>query len=523
MFPGAAPHKRNIHNTNAREELTMLYQPKKPKRMWDCTVYYEAPAYHIFYLSTGNIGHVVTEDFINYRELPDINGFGKEGCWNQIGVPLTGTLVKDGDVYKMLLGTLEPNKMKQVYGLYLSKDLVHWEEYDNNPVLVADGEIYEDEISPRDGFMHTAWRDPNVIAKEGEYYIICLCARLKNHTLDSTGAVVAKVKTKDFINYEYCEPFSEVGTLTKYAECPDVFELEGNKYATFLDHSWGGLRTYSSTRSDPAGTFYQIYDRASGRFVFPKDSLLIGSANNRQCAWAARTVVGKGGKRLLYYHVTADNPSFGIPKEIGVNTDKSLRLLYCSDMDKLYGRNIPLALAPIAGDGGVWKSKNGAIFGQIGIYGSAMPIAKAENFILDCTIRISEGDKAGVACWHADCEETGAAVVWLDFRNQRVMAEWEHYRDSEGFGDFQNDVVNGGMVRERDEKSYNLERNRPYRLKIIAKNSTLDIYIDDEWVLCKRFPMCGGKQNVSLVIERASAEFLSNELHACKELRIINE
>ena len=60
-------------------------------------------------------------------------------------------------------------------------------------------------------------------------------------------------------------------------------------------------------------------------------------------------------------------------------------------------------------------------------------------------------------------------------------------------------------------------------LEKTLKNSTLDIYIDGEWVLCKRFPMCGGKQNVSLVIERASAEFLSNELHACKELRIINE
>ena len=45
--------------------------------MWNCTVYYEAPCYHIFYLSSGNIGHVSTEDFVHYKEFPDINGFGE--------------------------------------------------------------------------------------------------------------------------------------------------------------------------------------------------------------------------------------------------------------------------------------------------------------------------------------------------------------------------------------------------------------------------------------------------------------
>ena len=102
------------------------------------------------------------------------------------------------------------------------------------------------------------------------------------------------------------------------------------------------------------------------------------------------------------------------------------------------------------------------------------------------------------------------------------MAEWAHYRECEGFGDFQNDVVNGGMLRERDEKKYDLAFDTPYRLKIIARNSTLDVYIDDEWVLCKRFPMCGGKQKVSLAIERAQAEFGSAKMHACKELRVEN-
>lgn len=55
----------------------MLYRPPRPKKMWDCIVYYEAPCYHIFYLSSGNIGHISTEDFVHYKEFPDINGFGE--------------------------------------------------------------------------------------------------------------------------------------------------------------------------------------------------------------------------------------------------------------------------------------------------------------------------------------------------------------------------------------------------------------------------------------------------------------
>ena len=508
--------------TAIARENKMLYQPKPPKKMWDCTVFYQEPVYHIFYLSSGNIGHAATEDFITYIEYPDINGFGKPGSWNQNGVPLTGAIVKDGEIYKMLLGAVDPKSSSQVYGLYISKDLIRWNEYKDNPVLVSDGELYEDTVSSRDDFMFTAWRDPYILPKEDGYYTICLCARLKKHPSSSTGAAIAKLRSKDLIHFEYCPPFTEVGSFTKYAECPNIFSLAGNIYATFLDHSWGGLRTHTASRVDPAGTFYQIYEPAKNKFVFPKDCLLIGNANNRQCAWAARTVVGEGGKRLIYYHITAEYPSFGIPKEIDVQQDKkSLKLKYFSGMDSLYGESIRINPASLTNDGGNWSFGKDIIYGKIGLFGSALPIAEAENFILDSTILLSEGNKVGIACWHSPKEEAGAAAVWLDFRNQRIMAEWEHYRAFEGFGDLQNDVVNGGMLRERDEKKIRLIHNTPYSLKIIARNNTLDVYLNDGWMLCKSFPMCSGVK-ISLILEKGKAAFQSTKVFACKELRILN-
>ena len=71
----------------------MLYRPSSPKKLWDCTLYCANGTYHIFYLSSGNLGHVCTRDFVQYTELPDIEGFGVPGAWNERGLFLTGSIL----------------------------------------------------------------------------------------------------------------------------------------------------------------------------------------------------------------------------------------------------------------------------------------------------------------------------------------------------------------------------------------------------------------------------------------------
>lgn len=485
----------------------MIYRPPFPKHMWDCTLFYDKPDYHLFYLSDGNIGHSSTRDFIHFIEYPDIEGHGESGSWNSIGLPLTGTLVKTDTGYKMLLGSIEPVHNRQVYGLYTSSDLIHWKEYEQNPVLKADGIIYQKETNPRDWNMYTAWRDPYVVGKEGDWYILCMCARLQKHDANSTGAAVAKIKTKDFIRFEYCPPYSEVGDFTKYAECPDIFVLNGKKYLLFLDHAWGGLHPFTKSRHLPAGTFYQVYDEQTKAFVFQNERLLLGSANNRQCAWAARSVLGENEQRLLYYHITAEFPSFGIPKIIHSDKDGSLHLSYFPQTDNLCAETIFPHPTPLPGDCGHWKFENDRFLGKAQIYGSALPIATAENCMFECDITLKRGLKAGFAFWHGADERIGGVTVWLDAETNRIYAAWEHYRDHEGFGDLQDDVVNGGTLRECDEKFFPAEYNTPYRFKVIAKDKTVDVYLNDEWVICKRFPMCADSGYVSLLTQNADAEF----------------
>ena len=255
----------------------MLYRPKAPARMWDTTLYEENGVFHVFYLAEGDIGHVTTTDFVSYTECPAIRDRGQKNAWNETGMGLTGCVVKWQGCYRMLLGSIDPVTRRQVYGLYTSPDLMAWTAYADNPVLEADGVLYDNIPDAADGGMFCAWRDPMVYDIRDGYAYLCLSARTPHPGPDSTGAAVASVRTRDFIRFEHLPPLAEVGDRLKYAECPDCFVLDGSRYLLFLDHGWGGARVHTLSREDAAGTFYMVQPGCRGDFQWPQ-----AAAGNRR-------------------------------------------------------------------------------------------------------------------------------------------------------------------------------------------------------------------------------------------------
>lgn len=496
----------------------MLYRPPAPKKMWDCTLFYdnESALYHIYYLSSGNIGHVTTKDFTAFSELEDIAGFGPSGSWNERGLFLTGCIVQDKNTYKMLLGTIEPENLRQVYGLYTSRDLIHWTQYENNPVLFADGELYDNTYSPRDGGMYTAWRDPQVYEFRDGWYYLCLCARLKKHADDSTGAAIANVRTRDFINYEYLPPLSEVGTMVKYAECPDCFTIGENRYLTFLDHAWGGGAINTRSVKGAAGTFYQIQRKGETSFKTPADFLLLGNANNRQCGWAARTAFSSDGQRIIYYHVTSENSSFGIPKLIKKTSSGCLKLCFFPEIQRLTGDPLPYDFSQnIIGDNGIWRESSAhSIEGEAKVFGSAKPLCKADSFIFECALTIKSGRQAGISLWQAD--DNKAVCVYFDCDTNTVRCENLFYTPYEGFGYSAPDIVNGGEIRESDCKRFPVKCGKTYHLKLFAKDKTIDFYLDGVWIFCKRFNGSSEYGTLSLFVNQAYAEFKNIKIFGFK-------
>ena len=488
----------------------MLFSPEK-KRMWDTTVFCKDGCYHIFYLCEGNIGHVRTEDFAHYTEEKEIEGIGKAGSWNQGGLILTGCLAEQDGKYKMLLGSVDPVTKLQVYGLFFSDNLRDWKEYENNPVLKADGEIYDDNYVRRDWDMYTAWRDPKVYKKEGDYYYLCMCSRLKRHGKYSSGAAVANLRTKDFINYEYLPPLCEVGNIVKYAECPDCFKLGDAEYITFLDHGWGGNYIDTASVQGAAGTFYFKKDE-DGKFKPPKDFLLIGNSSDRVCAWAARTALDKDGNRFAFFHVNSSSPSLGIPKLIENDKRGLLILKYYPIIDNLKGENIEIDCS--IHKNSLWKRVEKGYSCNCGVFGSAKTLFTGEDIFFECKITLNRGKRAGIFLWR---KENEAVNFYLDNKRKCIAVENLALSEFDGFGYPPSDIVDGGRIREIDQKSFKVKCGKTYSLKIIAKGGTVDIYLDDIFMLCKHFKDFK-EGEFGLFVNQAQAVFSDISVNRFKKL-----
>lgn len=483
----------------------MLFRPYN-KRMWDSTVIERNGETHIFYLCEGNLGHASTYDFITYVNHPQINGFGKSGRWNEQGLPLTGCIALVGGIYKMLAGALDPLTHRQHYGLYESTDLINWTEYEENPVLVSDGKIYAKETLERD-WMYTAWRDPNVYKIEGAWYYLCMCARGHESNGNTTGSLIGNLRTKDFKTFEYLQPLDDLGRFVKYAECPDVFSLNGNTFATFLDHGWGGLRIHTQKRADSLGTYYRKLNKQSGNFEWDKEKLLIGNANARQGAWAARTYT-LGNERLLFYFITAAKPSFSFPKKLDVNDSGDLCVKYFDKMDNLTGEKLEPKLKEFEQDSGIWSQEKNTFISQCAVTGTAAEILDySKDLRVDADI-CANCARAGLTFRFMLRDNLFQGIsVFLDYELKRIVLEKLCYRTGDGFGYADGDVVNGGTIRDIDYCNVNISKNTTYPVKIFIKDEFIEVFLNDELVITKSFDTNFTDGSLCLFTERGNSQF----------------
>ena len=111
-----------------------------PVPMWDTWILQEDNAFHLFYLSDGNIGRAVSHDMIHWEALPTIMNMAKKGDWDERGMRMTGSTVKHGDTYYMAYGSGSPGTK---IGFLTSKDLMNWERRSVEPSLTPK-KPYED-------------------------------------------------------------------------------------------------------------------------------------------------------------------------------------------------------------------------------------------------------------------------------------------------------------------------------------------------------------------------------------------
>lgn len=197
--------------------------------------------------------HTTTSDFVNWTEHGPTLAPGPRGSVDGSGV-WTGSVVEhDGVHYLFYTGFNEPADNPQTICLATSRDLVHFEKSELNPLL-----------APIAGYEPVDWRDPFVFYNEDEeIWWMVFSARLAEGPYWRRGCVMFAT-SEDLLHWEVNpEPLYVPGT-TYCPECPELWKADGRWYLIF------------SRFSEEVGTIYRVADSCRGLFRVPDDDYLGG-------------------------------------------------------------------------------------------------------------------------------------------------------------------------------------------------------------------------------------------------------
>ena len=505
----------------------MLFRPARPWLMWDSWLFEWQGTFHLFYAERHQetrrerIAHLVSADLVRWQPRPSIPVQGKAGEWDHgaIGGIKTGMVVHHAGQFYMLIGAT--HKDIDLVGVHTSSDLDNWTPYPGNPVMGPQGPHYLARSTPP-LFGRVDWRDPAITFRQdtGTYHAV-LCARAPVWGHESTGAVVAHVRSEDLIHWEHLPPIDAPTGQFYGTEVPEIFELDGRHYLLFAASSRVGIQLNTATREQVLGTVYMIGERFEGPYALPADYLLIGSGYHKSTAWCGRTIPYQDG-RLLYHHIQADPPTFGAPKRIRTDEDGRLYLQYMPVLEELETGVLCQPPGPTpcfeVEDFGDWRRQEDRLVGKAAVMRSTCRIARdVADLHLTCRIWSNSCAQAGLILRSA---ERRAVLIALNFERQRLeigigretgVGKFR-YHWLAGWGtDVDPDPGDGPTNKphpdHKDDYRCSLAHGRPYPLRCFARDEHFEVYLDDRWVFTAVFDEAAKSGDVELFVERGEASF----------------
>lgn len=255
-------------------------------------------------------GHAVSKNLIDWEELPIALYPDKEyehqegggGCFSG------SAIVRDGVLY--LIYTSVSKALGQTQSVAMSNDGVHFEKYENNPVI---------RNFPADG--SADFRDPKVTEIDGIYYMV----------VGSGKDGVAKIllyRSDNLLEWAYVGVLFEGAEYGNVAECPDFFPF-GDKYVLMFSN----LATL--------GTEFLYGDFDGQRFT----PISCHRIEHGPCFYAPQSFLDPNGRRIvigwLYSWKKACDEgadyagALTIPRELTISADGKLRLFPVSEAKHL--------------------------------------------------------------------------------------------------------------------------------------------------------------------------------------------
>ncbi|MBQ6382292.1 MAG: DUF4975 domain-containing protein [Clostridia bacterium] len=208
--------------------MKLFYEPESG-RMGDIIPFYEDGIYRLFYLGKG-WQSIATQ---NQLDFSDPRPTGIHGG--------TGSVVKADGIYHMFYCKFASHPYNRQFVCHAtSPDLRDWTEHPEH-TFQPDDVIYE----------MSDWRDPHVIRNEEEgCWWMLVAAQKKGRTMRK--GCVGLCKSADLVRWEYCEPLYAPAVNQSALECPDLFRWGDWWYLTYSSYTDRFTAQYRMSRS-PCG------------------------------------------------------------------------------------------------------------------------------------------------------------------------------------------------------------------------------------------------------------------------------
>ncbi|MHB8276736.1 MAG: family 43 glycosylhydrolase [Candidatus Humimicrobiaceae bacterium] len=312
----------------------------------DCMPFYWKGEYHIFYLKAPlnnecneNLiwSHAKTKDLLNWEMLPDVLPLGigkdspdKDGCWSG------SVIYKEGKFYIFYTGVNWDLPFQQSVCVAVSTDLIHFNKFSNNPVLIGAGS------------------DPYVFWNKEEKYYWMLLVNNYQEKVKTKAGYIGLAKSLDLIEWKVNPPFYSPYTVL-YPEIPEIFEYN-NRWYLFYSES-----------ADFFASHYRIGDSILGPWEMPyKGDTLDGSD-----FYAVNTIFDENKRYLLgWVRRKADNTDLGrhlwggvlgIPRVLNSDGSGNLKVYYPKSYSNMIRNCTPFI--PMHVYGRLIKQDNGFILG----------------------------------------------------------------------------------------------------------------------------------------------------------------
>lgn len=172
---------------------------------------YDTKAENVFW------GHVTSEDLIRFSNTscaiaPDMP-YDNSGCWSGSSIVIADTL------YLVYTGFSkhDDGKYYQTINIAYSKDGIHFEKYENNPIIdtcdiPSSGSIYD-------------FRDPCVFKRNGKLYII-----VGNKSKDEKEAMLQLYEGEDIFHFHFRKTLVSSSKFGTMFECPNLVSFPNHDY-----------------------------------------------------------------------------------------------------------------------------------------------------------------------------------------------------------------------------------------------------------------------------------------------------